>query len=336
VLRQTYEDWELIVSDDESPSGESWRYLERLAENERRIHPVRDPLHHGQVANTNNALKAATGEWIKLLHDDDVLQPNCLEVLVAAVEGLETVAVVSVLATYFRRGLVAKRDRPGKKPREIIRSREVPLAMYLQEAGAGEPTRIMCHRRVIDTGTVFEEVEGLVSGVDSDWSARASVHGDLLLVNQHLVELHDEGDPRVTSSLTQQALDLEYEVLRARQFTLIDPALKPPPLEVIFGMVRLIRAMHRLKIGKLRDAFALFSTVRRLQSWVLALRWAVRQRYPNALCRVARTVPLHAETTGFLDSATPDDRLSDAGSPPDSAMGTWPLDAKQDTGSAED
>lgn len=336
VLSQTYENWELIVSDDESPSGESWRYLEHLAETERRFHPVRNPLSHGQVANTNNAFKAAAGEWIKLLHDDDVLQPNCLEALITAVEGLETVAVVSVLATYFRRGLVAKRDRPRKNPREIICSRNVPLAMYLQEAGAGEPTRIMFHRRVIDTGTVFEEVEGLVSGVDSDWSARASVHGDLLLVNQHLVELHDEGDPRVTSSLTQKALDLEYEVLRRRQLTLIDPALNPPPLDVIFGMVRLIRAMHRLKIRKLREAFALFSTVRRVQSWVLALKWAVRQRYPGALCRVPRTVPPLAKTAGFFDPAMSNEKLHDAGSSPGSAMRAWPLEAKQDTGSVEE
>jgi glycosyltransferase involved in cell wall biosynthesis len=291
VLRQTYENWELIVSDDERPLGETWDYLKRLSAVDARIRPVRNMRPPGQVTNTNNALEAAQGEWIKLLHDDDALKSNCIEAVIEAIDGVETVAVVSTLATYFRRGRLAKQDRRRKEPREIIRSREVPLAMYLQEAGAGEPTRIMFHRRVIDAGTLFEEVEGLISGIDSDWSARASVHGDLLLVNEHLVELHDEGEARVTSSITQHALDLEYETLRRRQLALIDPALNPPSLEVIFGMVRVIRGMHRAKKGKPLEALALLSTVRRPQAWMLALRWAARQLYPDVLCRVERVVP---------------------------------------------
>jgi hypothetical protein len=233
----------------------------------------------------------ATGAWVKLLHDDDALRPNCLERLAGAVAGLESVAIVSCLATYVRDERIVKRDRPRSRAREIIRSREVPLAMYLQEAGPGEPTRVMVHRRVIDGGTLFEEVEGLVSGVDSDWTARASRHGDLLFVNDHLVELHDDNHPRVTTALEQRTLDAEYEILRRRQLTLIDPSLHPPSLDITIGMIRLIRAMNRVKRRNLRDAIRLGRTVRTPQAWVLAMRWAVRQLYPDALCKVRRIVP---------------------------------------------
>jgi glycosyltransferase involved in cell wall biosynthesis len=291
VQSQTYSHWTLVVSDDEDPSDETWNYLLDLSQRDRRIRAIRNGPRHGQVGNTNNALMNATGAWVKLLHDDDVLRPNCLERLAQAVSGLEGVAIVSCLATYVRHDRVVKRDRSRSRYREIIHSKEVPLAMYLQEAGPGEPTRVMVHRRVIEAGTLFEEVEGLVSGVDSDWSARASRHGDLLLVNEHLVELHDDNHSRVTTALEQRMLDAEYEILRRRQFSLIDPSLKPPRLEVALGMVRLIRAINRVKRRDLREAICLARTVRTPQAWALALRWAVRQLYPGALCRVKRIVP---------------------------------------------
>lgn len=288
VRSQTFCNWELLVSDDEPQPGESWLYLERLAASDPRIRPVRNESAPGQVGNTNNALVRARARWIKLLHDDDVLRPECLEQLLRAVEGLERVAIVACMATYVRNGRVRKRDRLRKPPRELIRSREVPLSMYLQEVGAGEPTRVMVHRRVIESGTLFEEIEGLTSGVDSDWNARASKHGDLLLINEHLVELHDEGHHRVTATLTAQSMDKEAEIIRRRQLALIDPSLNPPPLEVAMGMTRLISAMHRLKRRKVGAAFVLAREVSRLESWTLALRWALRQVIPGAASRVPR------------------------------------------------
>jgi hypothetical protein len=163
--------------------------------------------------------------------------------------------------------------------------------MYLQEAGAGEPTCVMVHRRVIEAGTLFQEVDGLVSGVDSDWNARTSVHGDLLLVNEPLVQLHDEGHNRVTASVTDRNLDREYEVMRRRQLALIDPDLKPPSLEVVIGMLSVIRAMHRLKNRKFREGLTLARRARHFESWLLAFRWALRQVFPGAACKVKRLVP---------------------------------------------
>jgi glycosyltransferase involved in cell wall biosynthesis len=291
VRSQTFANWELVVSDDESEPGETWAYLQELTKTDARIRVLRNACERGQVGNTNNGLLNARGTWIKPLHDDDVLKPHCLERLVAAVEGMRDVAVVSSTATYFQAGRLRKSDQTGRSPLEVIKSRYVPLAMYLQEAGAGEPTCVMVHRRIIEAGTLFEDVEGLTSGVDSDWNARASVHGDLLLVNEPLVELHDEGHARVTTMVTDQDLDKEYEVMRRRQFELIDPALKPPSVEVVIGMLRVIRAMHRIKNRKFREGLMLARQATHLESWLLAFRWALRQVFPGAACKVKRFVP---------------------------------------------
>src|SRR5215470_1298397 len=81
VFAQTFTDWEMVVSDDEAPPGETWNFLDALASSDSRVRPIINVSSHGPSFNHTNALKAARGEWIKLLHDDDVLKPSCLGVL---------------------------------------------------------------------------------------------------------------------------------------------------------------------------------------------------------------------------------------------------------------
>jgi glycosyltransferase involved in cell wall biosynthesis len=81
VFTQTFVDWEIVVSDDETPSGEAWSFLNSLARADARIRAIKNDGPHGAVSNHNLALRASCGEWIKPLHDDDVLKPNCLEVV---------------------------------------------------------------------------------------------------------------------------------------------------------------------------------------------------------------------------------------------------------------
>ena len=81
VFAQTCTDWEMVISDDESPSGETWKFLNSLARSDTRVRPIKNGNPHGAPFNHNAALRASQGEWIKILHDDDVLKPNCLEVL---------------------------------------------------------------------------------------------------------------------------------------------------------------------------------------------------------------------------------------------------------------
>ena len=66
VFAQTYNNWEVIVSDDEDGSGETWTYLTDLSEKDPRVRPSKNQGENGQVHNTNNARRHARGEWIKL------------------------------------------------------------------------------------------------------------------------------------------------------------------------------------------------------------------------------------------------------------------------------
>src|SRR5580693_2274528 len=101
VCAQTFTDWEIVISDDETPPGETWKFLETLSASDARIRPIMNGSPHGQCPNHNTALKRARGEWIKILHDDDVLKPNCLEVLAYIVRRCSNAIAVSCACDQF-------------------------------------------------------------------------------------------------------------------------------------------------------------------------------------------------------------------------------------------
>ncbi len=82
ALRQTYADFEVIISDDGSTDGT----LDLVAEFDDpriRVLPAQDRT--GAAANWNRAVAEANGRFVKLLCQDDVLYPDCLRVQVDAI-----------------------------------------------------------------------------------------------------------------------------------------------------------------------------------------------------------------------------------------------------------
>ena len=86
VRSQTYEDWELVISDDEVGDNETWQWLTREMSNDPRIRIIKNLQNkHGQVFNVNNGLKVCKGEWIKPFFDDDRMNRDCLEKMVGMI-----------------------------------------------------------------------------------------------------------------------------------------------------------------------------------------------------------------------------------------------------------
>jgi glycosyltransferase involved in cell wall biosynthesis len=84
ILNQTYEDWELVVSDNFSDDG-AWAFFQRLAGRDRRVFIEQAPR-EGMYANWNNCIRRARGKYIYVATSDDTMAPDCLEKLVAALE----------------------------------------------------------------------------------------------------------------------------------------------------------------------------------------------------------------------------------------------------------
>jgi glycosyltransferase involved in cell wall biosynthesis len=88
ALAQTYRNKEIILVDDASTDDtvEIAETFHRFRFHNSSFRIVRNPNRLGMVANWNRCLELASGEWIKFLHQDDELAPECVEAMVAAVK----------------------------------------------------------------------------------------------------------------------------------------------------------------------------------------------------------------------------------------------------------
>ena len=82
VQAQTYQNWELIISDDCSTDN-TREVIEPYLQEDRRIKYICNPKNSGAAITRNNALKVAQGKWIAFLDSDDLWLPEKLEKQVA-------------------------------------------------------------------------------------------------------------------------------------------------------------------------------------------------------------------------------------------------------------
>lgn len=78
VLNQIYEEWELILIDDESDDPDLLRFLPELAARDERIVLTKSEKRGGISGASNRGLELAKGEWIGFLDHDDLIEPDAL------------------------------------------------------------------------------------------------------------------------------------------------------------------------------------------------------------------------------------------------------------------
>ena len=85
VLLSTFKDFELIIVDDCSTDS-TVEIAQSFAEQDKRIKVFQNEINLGDYPNRNKAASYANGKYLKYLDSDDVMSPNCLEIMV---EGME-------------------------------------------------------------------------------------------------------------------------------------------------------------------------------------------------------------------------------------------------------
>jgi len=80
VLNQTYENWELIISDDKSTDG-AWELAQKLSEKDSRIKLYRNEVNLGIVKNRKIAFTKTKGDFIGHLDCDDMLYPYSIQTM---------------------------------------------------------------------------------------------------------------------------------------------------------------------------------------------------------------------------------------------------------------
>lgn len=78
VINQTYDNWELCITDGGSIISHVKEILQEYVEKDDRIKVKNSPQNRGIAGNTNDALGLATGDFVGFLDHDDMLTPNAL------------------------------------------------------------------------------------------------------------------------------------------------------------------------------------------------------------------------------------------------------------------
>lgn len=96
ILVQTYREWECVVVDDGSLDS-SMDVASQYAKKDSRFKVLSNIFHKGAQGARNTGILAAEGEWICLFDSDDLMYPNYLEKMVAAIDDRSDVIVCKAL-----------------------------------------------------------------------------------------------------------------------------------------------------------------------------------------------------------------------------------------------
>jgi GalNAc5-diNAcBac-PP-undecaprenol beta-1,3-glucosyltransferase len=87
VLNQTYQNLEIIITDD-TEGGKAKPLIERYLTDPRIKYVINTKYKHGPSGNKNNGLDNITGDYFTIVDDDDIILPNAIEELLSvAIKG---------------------------------------------------------------------------------------------------------------------------------------------------------------------------------------------------------------------------------------------------------
>jgi glycosyltransferase involved in cell wall biosynthesis len=84
IFAQTYQNWELVISDNHSEDG-AWEFFQKLARKDQRVSIAQAPR-EGLYPNWNNCIRRSQGRYVYIAASDDTMVPDCLEKLAGALE----------------------------------------------------------------------------------------------------------------------------------------------------------------------------------------------------------------------------------------------------------
>lgn len=152
VLKQTYQDWELIIVDDGSTDG-TLQLIQNFNDSRIKYHAQE---HKGPSAARNYAFTFVEGEWIAYLDSDNELFPDYLKEMVENIEGQESTLYalpkgVRTLELYYDNKLVETIDDSSDFPPKL----EVK-DLFLRNIHF-DINGFMHSRKIIEDGIRFDE-----------------------------------------------------------------------------------------------------------------------------------------------------------------------------------
>lgn len=256
ILRQTYQEWELIAVNDGSKDG-SMEILKSYEKRDNRIHII-SKKNEGVSIARNVALEHAHGDYIYFVDSDDIVMPEALMILVEAMESSHATFVKSDFLpideqgkqVFINKKQAIRRRYDGKVMdsgkffkkilmkeyflwtclfrKEIIEKYHIqfiPHCRLMEDAAFVADYLLYSDRNVYKDACVYgyRKYEGTVSAVNKDYSE------DMLLIKKHLLEFPNSEmhikfskliarkvDEKTSSSFKKKVATICHHIERAR------------------------------------------------------------------------------------------------------------------------
>jgi glycosyltransferase involved in cell wall biosynthesis len=200
ILAQKFTDFEVLIVDDQS-SDETFSIAKEYATYDHRIRAIQNKYNLGLVANWNRCVELAQGEWIKFVFQDDLIEPACLEWMLAA--STSKSSIICCHRNFIIEPGVSESERQGFLKSKTLGSffpgvTNISAADYCEvvlenEAlnFVGEPTAVMLHRNVFYKFGVFNPL--LIQICDLEFWTRIAIHTGIVYIPETLAtfRVHD-------------------------------------------------------------------------------------------------------------------------------------------------
>lgn len=203
ILVQTFRDIEILVIDDQSKDN-SLEIAHKFAAQDERIRVVQNQINLGLVGNWNRCVELARGEWIKFVFQDDLIEPTCLEKMLAVAR--PEIGIVACRREFVFDGISEKKRKgflvyvgmydiekllPGKTQ---ITADEFSLVVSdtINHNFVGEPTSMLLHRNLFYRFGVFNS--HLIQVCDMEYWARVGVNRGITYIPETLAWFRVHGN----------------------------------------------------------------------------------------------------------------------------------------------
>jgi len=229
ALAQTYQDIEIIVTDNQSI--DRTYDIARLIKDSR-LCVVRNEKNLGAYGNHNRCLEIARGEWVKFLHGDDELLPNCIfqmaESLKKCPENLALMGCGAIV--YDQDNLESQRTFV---PSEIFVMKAAQIREFAMEGNFfGTPTMTLVHRNSILRVGGFDLAMEPASDGDCWISLRRNYPSAYLPI--HLVIIRDDPSQGRAKNIKENERFCEHIFRQVKKWYSLDKELVVKPLRETF------------------------------------------------------------------------------------------------------
>ena len=173
---------EVVVVDNASTDG-TQAYVTALGD---AVVYVRNPTNANHAGAVNAGVAAASGEWVKLVDDDDYLAANCIEVMGEAIALRPEAVICSCQAAQVNAEGNELSRTPATGPGQIfyIPQADIHYGMLLEVVPFGTPIQVAVRRDAFLKSGGWDL--SMTSCDDIDSWIRVAEHGDALFINQCL------------------------------------------------------------------------------------------------------------------------------------------------------